>query len=262
MIRIFLLSVCLLATSLTYAQDNLVFRNGTELSVKVLEVSPTQLKYRRQDNPDGPVYTMSVANILLVKYANGTKDVFGLSAQTPVSSQSTLPVSPNASTLARLRYHSGLFSRYFVGDNGEPISRSDARGLLANHHDALLSYRHGQALRKWSIATAIPAVVLVGAGAGLSSFGFRDRMPRDDAANDPIRQDHDLRDGGHNRPGVGLALAGSGVLLGVAALVLDHKATRQFRRAASRYNQHQQQPVGLRVGPSSRNLGVGMTFTF
>eukprot|EP01098_Paradermamoeba_levis_P014863 TRINITY_DN7298_c0_g1_i1.p1 TRINITY_DN7298_c0_g1~~TRINITY_DN7298_c0_g1_i1.p1 ORF type:complete len:296 (+),score=-29.46 TRINITY_DN7298_c0_g1_i1:511-1398(+) len=263
--RIIIACFCLLAATATYAQDNLIFRNGTELPVKVLEVSPSQLKYRRQDNLDGPVYTISVANLLLVKYANGTKDVFGASTQTPVVANPSVD-SPTLSTqpgLEKLRYHSGLFSRYFVGSMGEPISRTEVRSLLANHHDALQAYRHGQSYRKWAVITAVPAVALLGVGAGVAlaghdRFGFRDRN-QGPSANTPM--DNDGRHPGFGRDHVGMALVGGGVLLGVASLVLDHKATRQFRRAASRYNQHQQ-TVGLEFGPSSKGLGVGMTLTF
>lgn len=255
--------LCFLATTLTYAQDNLIFRNGTELSVKVLEVSPSELKYRRQDNPDGPMYTIGVANLLLVRYANGTKDVFGTSAPTQVAPVPSLnsPVLSTQPGLEKLRYHRGLFSRYFVDGNGAPLSRTETRTLLTNHPDAMASYQQGQSLRKWAVVTAIPAVVLVGVGAGISHGGFRDRMlgPQSGNTNTPF-DDHNGRFG-RGRADVGIALAGGGVLLGVAALVLDHKATRQFRRAASRYNQHQQ-PVGLRFGPSTNSLGVGMALTF
>ena len=43
------------------------------------------------------------------------------------------------------------------------------------------------------------------------------------------------RNGGDGAAIVGVSLAGTGVLVGIAALVLDHRATVAFRRAADRY---------------------------
>lgn len=38
------------------AQDVITKRNGDEILAKILEVNPTEIKYKRYDNPDGPLY--------------------------------------------------------------------------------------------------------------------------------------------------------------------------------------------------------------
>src|SRR5688500_6670041 len=58
------------------AQDLIILKNGDEVLAKVFEVTPSEIKYRRFDNPDGPLYTMEKSEVFLVKYENGTKDVF------------------------------------------------------------------------------------------------------------------------------------------------------------------------------------------
>ena len=56
--------------------DILTFKNGNEISVKVLEINAKQVKYRFC-NPDGnTIITEEKANIFSVKYANGIKEVF------------------------------------------------------------------------------------------------------------------------------------------------------------------------------------------
>lgn len=72
-----LLIVLLLLGGIAQAQDMLTKRNGEELLVKVLEISPNEVKYRRADNPDGPLISVWRTDMFMIRYANGTKDVFG-----------------------------------------------------------------------------------------------------------------------------------------------------------------------------------------
>jgi hypothetical protein len=65
-----IMAYCLLS------QDVIVLKNGGELKVKVLEVLPDLVKYKKWDNQDGPSYSESKTNIVMIKYQNGTKDVF------------------------------------------------------------------------------------------------------------------------------------------------------------------------------------------
>ena len=71
------LSVCVLLFFLTAlnAQDIIVLRDATEIEAKVIEVTDSQISYKRFDNPDGPMYRKNTSDVLFVKYANGTKEV-------------------------------------------------------------------------------------------------------------------------------------------------------------------------------------------
>ena len=57
-------------------QDVIVLRNGEEISVVVKEVGTKEIKYVKFNNQSGPLYAESKANIFMIKYENGTKDVF------------------------------------------------------------------------------------------------------------------------------------------------------------------------------------------
>lgn len=59
------------------AQDLLVKSNGEEIQAKILEVSPDYVKYKKFSNLNGPVFTVSAADIFMIKYEDGTKTVFG-----------------------------------------------------------------------------------------------------------------------------------------------------------------------------------------
>ncbi|MBN8826601.1 MAG: hypothetical protein J0I82_31545 [Spirosoma sp.] len=268
----------LLSMPLVYGQDNIILKNGSEIQAKVLEVLPGQIKYRRQDNPDGPVYTTGTSDVLLIKYANGTKDVLNPSASRASRMvPNALPLTGSGNTNAigtpainRLGYHTGLFSRYFTNGTGERVNNSVVHTLLLDHPDAMQAYQRGQSLRHWTYATAGTGIALIGAGAvvalvGDGSFGGNEGHRRDtsipNSTTDQNGKSGSDRHGDFGSTEVGVALAGGGVLLGVAALILDHRATVQFRRAADRYNSTQP-ATSLRIGPSQRGLGVGLVYTF
>lgn len=74
---LFLALALLLAAGRARAQDLLTKRNGDEVQVKVLEITPLEVKYRRTDNPDGPLISVYKTEVFMIRYANGAKDVFG-----------------------------------------------------------------------------------------------------------------------------------------------------------------------------------------
>ena len=92
-----LLSLGLLLLSLgVHAQDLLTKTTGEELQVKVLEITPTEVRYKRTDNPDGPLITVRRYDVFMIRYANGTKEMLGgqLPAAAPTA-PGTQPVTGN-----------------------------------------------------------------------------------------------------------------------------------------------------------------------
>ncbi len=266
--RLLTLLSLLLTATITYAQDNITLRNGEEIPAKVLEVSQTDLKYRRTANPDGPVYTAPLRDVLFIKYANGTKDSFG-AVRTPLLAQPTAPVMTTPGTTAGLdglQYQSRLFSRYYTTANGQRIGLSEAGSLFSTQPDAMRAFDRGRSLRTWSVVTAVPAVLMIGAGIGMAAsedgMGSRGRMGgmRSDPTGTTPNNDDNDRDGHGNGAMMGAAMAGGGVLLGVASVWLCHRSTMQFRRAANRYNDRA--TTSLHLAPSQRGLGLGAVVTF
>jgi hypothetical protein len=56
--------------------DLIMLRDGTEVMGKVVEIGIEEIKYRKCDNLNGPVVVMKKSKVFLIKYPNGTKDVF------------------------------------------------------------------------------------------------------------------------------------------------------------------------------------------
>ena len=55
--------------------DVIVLKSGEEINAKVTEIGTSEIKYKKCDNPDGPLYTVSKSEVFMIKYSNGTKDM-------------------------------------------------------------------------------------------------------------------------------------------------------------------------------------------
>ena len=71
------------------SSDLIIKRTGEEVAAHIVEVMPDVVKYHRADNPQGPLFSTLTAEIFMVRYANGTKQVFAA----PRAAQAANPVS-------------------------------------------------------------------------------------------------------------------------------------------------------------------------
>jgi hypothetical protein len=71
---ILLLSLFICSSNIIEAQDTLSMRSGKIILVKVIEVSTSEVKYKKLDNLIRPVFSMLKSDLLMIKYENGTKD--------------------------------------------------------------------------------------------------------------------------------------------------------------------------------------------
>jgi hypothetical protein len=66
----------LLITAALSAQDIITLKTGEEIKAKVTAVNPNDIQYRKFNDNDGPLYTKYKSEVFMIKYANGSKDVF------------------------------------------------------------------------------------------------------------------------------------------------------------------------------------------
>lgn len=55
--------------------DVVTLKDGTDLSCKVLEINDKEIKYKKCENQDGPIYVINKKEVFRISYANGTKEV-------------------------------------------------------------------------------------------------------------------------------------------------------------------------------------------
>ncbi len=72
----FIFSFFSLAALTVVAQDTIITRAGEVIPAKVYEITPTEIKYKKPTNPDGPMYVTSKEEVAVIEYKNGSKDVF------------------------------------------------------------------------------------------------------------------------------------------------------------------------------------------
>ena len=86
--RILILAAALCAAMNAAAQDTIYKTDAQRIQAKILEVSPSEVRYKRFSNPDGPTYVLPVGDISHIIYQNGERDDFNTSAAKSESAQS------------------------------------------------------------------------------------------------------------------------------------------------------------------------------
>lgn len=71
-----LLTSLFIAVGIANAQDVITKKNGEKVLTRVIEVGDQSIKYKRFDNQDGPLYTISKAEVSSIVYENGYTDNF------------------------------------------------------------------------------------------------------------------------------------------------------------------------------------------
>ncbi|UOG75231.1 hypothetical protein MTX78_01225 [Hymenobacter tibetensis] len=128
MLRFSTVIILLLLSLSARAQDVLTKSNGEELNVKVMEITSSEVRYKRTDNPDGPLITVCRTDVFMVRYANGTKEVL----HQPEVSPTTAPMSKEEAYSkgrlhARAYYKAsgafwGTYAATFLTGYGGPIT--------------------------------------------------------------------------------------------------------------------------------------------
>jgi len=77
--------------------DEVILNNGEVIAAKVLEISSTELKYKRCGNLTGPTIVKPIGEVFMVRYSNGEKDVFE-------KKQASAESNPDSRNYAGMRY--------------------------------------------------------------------------------------------------------------------------------------------------------------
>jgi hypothetical protein len=96
-----------------FSQDIMVLKNGDEVKVKVAEVLQDIIKYKKWENQDGPLYSEPKSNVFMIKYQNGTKDVFSntVSNNSPIQTGTNEDVQKGAAISKLETYVTGKYQK-------------------------------------------------------------------------------------------------------------------------------------------------------
>lgn len=81
------------------AQDVIYMLDGDEIEAKLTEISSSELKYKRMDNLDGPVFVVERNKVFKVKYANGQSEVMTKPGAAPAAVAPTVSNSSYSTSM-------------------------------------------------------------------------------------------------------------------------------------------------------------------
>jgi len=143
------------------AQDLIILKNGNVIEAKVLEISPTEIRYKRIDHLDGPTIVIMAVDVLSIRYENGKIEVINAATQPSVPT----PSIPNIPTVT-------TFPTSAQAENQPPNPRLNTIG-------ATLGYQGVSAFGFSVIGTVSPANYTFfdfNLGLGFNSFSFNGRV--------------------------------------------------------------------------------------
>ncbi|MFM2286003.1 MAG: hypothetical protein RLZZ543_1500 [Bacteroidota bacterium] len=65
------------------AQDIITKKNSDDINAKILEITSSEIKFKKFDDQNGPTFTLLRSEVLMIRYQNGTKDVFSDNSSAP-----------------------------------------------------------------------------------------------------------------------------------------------------------------------------------
>jgi hypothetical protein len=241
--RIILLSVLFsFVASVALAQDLIVKRDAEEIEAKVEEITDTHIKYHKFSNLEGPVYSVAKSEVLMIKYANGEKDVF--TAEQPKPSTQVSQTEP-----AEPIYEGGIMTqrggRFYV--NGERV-----KGAVALKYATPYPEVKFQIQKARDITIVGDVVGWIGTGTWFVgilthtdySLGFGQSMAK--AFLNPV-----------SLTGLGLTLVGD-LLPRVFAVAPAKKAAAMYNEAVNGEYAHSY--LRLSLAPTMGGLGLQLTF--
>ncbi|MDE7166030.1 MAG: hypothetical protein K2O17_03265 [Bacteroidaceae bacterium] len=85
--------VALALTSICFAQDVLVKKDGSTILAKILRITETEVEYKNYDNPDGPTRVISISSLLRINYQNGQTETLAIASDDIVTKETATSFS-------------------------------------------------------------------------------------------------------------------------------------------------------------------------
>lgn len=127
--KILLLFLCVCYSNM-FSQDTLFHKSGEIQAVKVSEINPQLIKYKKFENLNGPVYSISISDVQRIKYSGGQIDSFNVALTPAVIATPTIPVAEN-STRKKM---SCIGSQIFIDEY--QIGTDELLGIINSFPDA------------------------------------------------------------------------------------------------------------------------------
>lgn len=135
----------------TLSQDIIILKTGDELQSIVHEIDIDVIKYKKFENQEGPLYTIEKSKVFMIKYANGTKDVFN---DQPLV-QDNEPITPEAIPPDTIPHF--LVYKMGIKMDNKSLSDGEIQSIFSDYPDPMKYYTQGEILKltgsvfQWSV---------------------------------------------------------------------------------------------------------------
>lgn len=154
--KLLLITILTLSFFITKAQDVITLKTGDQIKCKVVEVGITDIKYKKQDSANAPLYVIDKSTVFMINYKDGSKDII---KQIPAHTSTT----SNGSTEVDYKTQGFINFTTFgllvpvgvdVGSGGVGFNIQSTFGAYANQY---VSIYGGIALNDYANYLVIPA---------------------------------------------------------------------------------------------------------
>lgn len=227
--KLFFFCIALLTALAANCQDIIIKKTGEEIKAKVLEIGVTEVKYKRFDFQDGPVYTIAKTEVIMVRYENGINEVIS-TTNTPTnpSNNQTVVVPPQTQPEKVSNKIESAMGSY--RQNGRYISKTRVISTLKATNDPEIQ----KLLRRSNNKKVTGTVVALGVGLPLIIVGAITTLRGVVITNDNTGTSVDPD--GPGITAVGGVMLGSGIALQFVNIGLQVGANNLIEDAIVVYN--------------------------
>ncbi len=103
-----------LAVTPLFAQDMIVRRDGSVVQAKIMEVSSSEIKYKKFAKPDGPLFVLKTSEIISINYEDGEVERYDQAADPAPApaAEPAKPTEPQLVEVATAANNQALLDRY------------------------------------------------------------------------------------------------------------------------------------------------------
>jgi hypothetical protein len=217
-----LLFIVLLTSLVVKSQDIIVKNDGEEIKAKVIEVGVSEIKYKRYDYQEGPLYTIYKRDIYQIHYENGiTEEITPKNAPVAPPRATTTPVTPPTSNT--ITYSMGS---YYQG--GRYISKARVLHILKTTNDIDIAKQ----LSKAKTNKTVGALLAYPLGLPLTVIGTIVTM----RGAIMMEEEYDVDPDAKGIATVGATMMASGIALQFVNIGFGIKSKNQIKKAIDIYN--------------------------
>lgn len=248
--KLYLFLAMIAIAGCAFAQDTIVLRDGSELQVKVEKVTDEALEFHMWSNLNGPLRVKKVSDVFMVKYSDGSREVFEAIQTSPTAK--AIPSQYETS-------QSGNYMEAHRGDleiNGESLDDEELVKIL--DVDQYSTYRSATRMRRAGSTLKAIGWPFFSFGAVLTTIGYGFYW---NATNL-----YDVSEG-LTFLAIGWVCVGLGTTMLIPGYVLKGIGNGRVRSVADSYNR--QNALSLELSPSLMptmngdfGYGAGITLRF